>query len=90
MRDLPDDLPQDVREAIEAQMERVTAREAAAEDRAMRMEINGRQRVLRWSAYLCSCRFPAWPIRALDTGPPQAGCVVHGGLMLHPVTLEVL
>lgn len=72
---MPEHLPPDVQAAI-----------AAAQDvhqRAHDAEIEQRRTVLHWGAILCGCR--PWHDREQPGMPPQAGCVVHGSVM---VTLD--
>ena len=48
---------------------------------AERIELDMRRSVLKFAAVLCDCRFPAWPVRG-EVTPPQAGCMIHGGVMV--------
>jgi hypothetical protein len=55
----------------------------AAQDGATRAQLDARRQVLDYAWLLCSCRpWFSWEQRDV---PPQAGCVVHGSVM---VTLE--
>lgn len=53
----------------------------AFEERASALEADARRAAIRFAAVTCSCvpRF-SWD----DRTPPQAGCSVHGNLMITP------
>jgi len=53
----------------------------AFEERASALEADARRAAIRFAAVTCSCaaRF-SWD----DRTPPQAGCPVHGNLMITP------
>jgi hypothetical protein len=55
----------------------------AAQDVATRAQLDARRQVLAYAWLLCSCR--PWFDAAQRDVPPQAGCIVHGSVM---VTLE--
>lgn len=55
------------------------------------LTIGMRREVLRWSAVLCTCRQRfGWLQRDQGEPPPQGGCTIHGGYMIHPQTGELL
>lgn len=72
---------------IQALMAQLQAQQHSAA--AMAAEVAMRRNVVRWASVLCACRYPVWPVRG-ETGPPQAGCMVHGGALVSPDGLEVI
>jgi hypothetical protein len=73
---MPDQVPGDLDGALARVMEM-----ARLQQQAEQAELAMRRNVLRWASVLCGCRWPDWPVRG-DVSPPQAGCVVHGGVMV--------
>jgi hypothetical protein len=64
-------MPAEIAEMMEQRRRVLAAMENA--------EIEERRRILRFSWLLCRCR--PWPDRS-TAEPPQAGCVVHGSIMI--------
>jgi hypothetical protein len=68
---------------------RKIAQQLEAEDQRLGIEL--RQQVIRQAAVLCTCRQRfGWNRREQGEPPPQAGCIIHGGYMIHPKTGELL
>lgn len=62
------------------------------EEEDLRITIEARRNVIRWAAVVCTCRqrFGWLGHREQGEPPPQGGCIIHGGYMIHPKTGELL
>lgn len=68
---------------------RETAERLQCEDEELTIAM--RREVIRWAAVVCTCRQRfGWLSREQGEPPPQGGCVIHGGYMIHPRTGELL
>lgn len=85
---MPDFIPPTAEQAAEQQkmMRQAAEQHRMAQVQDAELGIEARRQLLRFAAVMCTCS----PRYAADDSAPYHGCVVHGQMMLHYETGQVI